>query len=366
MPRTRAGHEYISPHVRSQTAFPAVRVNAQAHRLQWNENPFDFPAELKEEVLQRLAKATWSRYPLSFRALDLMDAVAKAYDIGNDRVVVGNGSSDLLRIVISAVLVPGDHMVAPTPTFGSYKRHAQLLGATAHEIALDPDQEFALPVDELLRTVEETNAKLVVLCAPNNPTGTVYPREQIEQVVRESDALVLVDEAYAEFAGQDLRYLLADYDNVVLVRTFSKAYGMAGVRVGFAMAAPAVAGELQKLVTTFTLSPFSETTAIVALENMAAFQPAIDRIVSERNRLAAGLAELPGVRVFPSGTNFVLVQIDQPSAQAIAHLRDQHNVLVSDLRGQPGFANYLRVSVGLPADNDLTVAALRDFLALTQ
>ena len=365
MSRTRAGHEYISAHVRNQPGFPTFRVNAQAHRLQWNENPFDFPAELKEKVLQRLAKAPWSRYPLSLRALDLMDAVAKAYDIGSDMVVVGNGSSDILRIVISAVLLPGDHMVVPSPTFGSYKRHAHLLGATAHEILLDPEQDFALPVDELLRTAAEHEAKLIVVCAPNNPTGTLYPSEQLEQVVRESDALVLVDEAYAEFSGQDLRRLLADYDNVVLVRTFSKAYGMAGVRVGYGMAAPAVAGELQKLVSTFTLSPFSEMTAIVALENMAAFQPSINRIVGERNRLAAGLAELPGVRVFPSGTNFILARIDRPASQAIAHLLKQHNVLIGDLRGQPGYDNYLRITVGLPEANDLTVAGLRDFLALS-
>ena len=139
MSRTRSGHEYISPDVRSQPGFPAFRINAAARRLQWNENPFDFPAELKEEVLQRLAKTTWSRYPISFRALDLMDAVAHAYGLSSDMVVIGNGSSDILRIVISAVLQPGDHMVVPTPTFGSYRRHARLLGATAHEIARPPD-----------------------------------------------------------------------------------------------------------------------------------------------------------------------------------------------------------------------------------
>jgi histidinol-phosphate aminotransferase len=362
MTRTRAGHEFISPHVRNQPGFPAFRINTAARRLQWNENPFDFPAELKEEVLQRLAKAQWSRYPVGFRALDLMDAVAKAYSLSSDMVVIGNGSSDILRIAITAVLLPGDHMVVPSPTFGSYKRHAHLLGATAHEIALDPDRDFPLPVDEILTTASDHAAKLIVLCAPNNPTGTAYATEQLERVVGESDALVLIDEAYAEFSGQNLCALLGKYDNLVLARTFSKAYGMAGVRVGYGLTTPAIAAELQKLVTTFTLSPFSEATAVVALENKETFRPAVEQIVAERQRLAAGLAELPGVRVFPSATNFVLCRIPQPAAQANAFLAQRHNVLVSDLRGQPGYEDYIRISVGASEDNNAVLEGLREYL----
>ncbi len=362
MSRTRSGHEYISPDVRSQPGFPAFRINAAARRLQWNENPFDFPAELKEEVLQRLAKTTWSRYPISFRALDLMDAVAHAYGLSSDMVVIGNGSSDILRIVISAVLQPGDHMVVPTPTFGSYRRHARLLGATAHEIALDPERDFALPVDEILAAAAHHAAKLIVVCAPNNPTGTAYPVAQLERIVAESDALVLIDEAYAEFAGQDLVGLLAKYDNLVLARTFSKAYAMAGVRVGYGLAAPAVAAELQKLVSTFTLSPFSEMTAIVALENRDAFRRAIEYVAAERRRLAEELAALPDVRVFPSVTNFVLSRLDRPAAQAAAFMLQRHAVLVSDLRDQPGYADYLRISVGMREANDAALAGLREYL----
>ena len=137
---------------------------------------------------------------------------------------------------------------------------------------------------------------------------------------------------------------------------------MAGVRVGYGLAAPAVAAELQKLVSTFTLSPFSEMTAIVALENRDAFRRAIEYVAAERRRLAEELAALPDVRVFPSVTNFVLSRLDRPAAQAAAFMLQRHAVLVSDLRDQPGYADYLRISVGMREANDAALAGLREYL----
>jgi histidinol-phosphate aminotransferase len=360
---SRPGTDYINASIRALPGSPIHRVDASLHRLQWNENPFDYPDDLKEEVLQRLARISWSRYPLGLRAYDLMEALGRFHGLPAEAVVVGNGSSDLLRIVISAALASGDQMVTVAPTFQAYRRHAQLLGATAHEVALDPDRDFALPVDAIHAKSAEQRAKLVVVCAPNNPTGTVYSAQELGQIAAGCDALVMIDEAYAEFCRQDLRPLLAEHENVVSVHTFSKAFGLAGARIGYALAAPAVAAELQKLVTVFTLSPFSEAAAIVALEHFDRFEAAIDRLVAERERLAAALAALPGMRVYPSCTNFLLIRLDTPAKAAQQHLLQTQRLLVSEISGYPGFENYLRVSVGTPAQNALMVAALGDFCA---
>src|SRR4051794_4636566 len=185
MSPSRSGYSFIRPHLRSQPSMGVHKVDADLHRLQWNENPFDFPADLKEEVLQRLARVSWSRYPLGLRAYDVIEAVAKSTELSADQVIVGNGSGDILRIVISAILQPGDHMLTLSPTFNSYGNHARQAGAEVHTIALDPMQNFALPVERILEEAKQHNAKLIVICAPNNPTGTIFPKEQLHKIVME-------------------------------------------------------------------------------------------------------------------------------------------------------------------------------------
>lgn len=353
----------IKPSIHSLPGMRTFKVDPEMHRLQWNESPFDFPADLKEEVLQRLAKTPWSRYPLGLRAHDLIDAIARHYGRPSDMVVVGNGSSDILRIAIQAALDPGDHMVTLAPTFGAYRFQALAQGATAHEIALDPAQGFALPTDDLIATAKQYNAKLIVICAPNNPTGTVYTLDELRSVVQNTDALVIIDEAYAEFNDQNFLPLLDEAENVVLIHTFSKAFAMAGVRVGYALAPAPVAADLQKIVNTFTLSPFSEIAAQVAIENLDRFQPLIRSIVAERSRLAQNLAALPGVRVYPSGTNFLLVDLGRPAADAHSHLIAKQRLLVTNMAMYPGYENYLRISVGRSEENDLVVTGLREALS---
>ena len=363
MPHTRSGLDYIRAEVRQQPVIGVYQVNPDLYRLQWNENPFDFPADLKEEVLARLSKLQWSRYPLGFRAYPVIEALTKFTGLGNDQIIVGNGSSDILRVVVSSILHTGDHLVTLSPTFGGYASQARLAGAAVHEVALDPANGFALPVEAILEEVARHEAKLIVICAPNNPTGTIYPYEQLRQIVTQSNAFVLIDEAYAEFTTQDLRPLLAEADNVVLVHTPSKAFALAGVRVGYALASPEVATQMQKLVNVFTMSTFSETAAIVALEHMERFQPLIATLVSERERMASALAQLPGVTVYPSGTNFLFVHLGRSGKDAHDYLRSQQNVLVADMGMYAGYQDYLRISIGTPEENDLVVNGLAEYFA---
>lgn len=352
----------INSNVRGLSPADAHRIDESLHRLQWNENPFDFPADLKEEVLQRMASADWARYPTMIRPFELIDALARHLSVAPESVVVGSGSSDLIRITMSAFLQQGDSLVMPSPTFLLYRRNGRMLGANLCEVSCDPQQDFALPVDELIVLARTNQAKLVVLCAPNNPTGTIYALADLRRLVEECGAPVLIDEAYAEFCGQNLLPLQAEYDNVILIRTFSKAFSMAGVRVGYAVAAPAVAIELQKIVSAFPISVFSETVARAALDHHARFMDAVTRIVAERERLARNLAALPGLRVFSSGTNFLLVRPDAPARPILDHLLHKQRVLLSDAGGYPELDNYLRISVGATDENDLVVQGFRECL----
>jgi histidinol-phosphate aminotransferase len=198
------------------------------------------------------------------------------------------------------------------------------------------------------------DAPLVVLCAPNNPTGTPISGAALAELAAEIPGILVIDEAYGEFSQQDLTPLLT-LGNVILLRTFSKAYAMAGVRVGYALTSAALAAELQKAVTVFPISVFSEMAALVALDHHARFMAVCDQVVSERERLAAALSELPGVHPFTSVTNFLLVQLDCPKHQMIDHLVENHRVLISDMAAYPELVDCVRITIGTPAQNDLVI-----------
>ncbi len=350
----------IKPGIRSLPAAEPFRVDPSHHRLQWNENPFEFPADLKEAVLARLAEAGWAHYPLGLRPWRLIERIAAHWGVSAEQVVVGPGSSDLIKVVMSSVLHPGDNVVIPSPSFLLYKPGVHMLQANCVDVSLSPSDNFALPVDALIEAAQVNDARLVVICAPNNPTGTAYRLEDLERVAAGCPGLLLVDEAYAEFSGQDFTSLLAR-PNVVLLHTFSKLYAMAGVRVGYLLAAPHLARELQKGVSDFPLSVFAELTAEVALEHPERFEPLRREIVAERERLAVALAQVPGVHVYPSATNFLLVQLDRPRQGLLHFLLSEHAVLLSDLAAYPQLKDCVRVSVGTPAQNDLVVRGFHEW-----
>ncbi len=349
----------IRPGVRSAGPVRRDRVDEALHRLQWNENPYDFPADLKEEALRRLASLPWSRYPLSGRPWPLIDALAARFRLSPEQVVVSEGSSDLIRAVMAATLRPGDVVVMPTPTFMLYRLNAHLYEGGAVQLPLDANAGFCLPVEALAEAARKHNARLVALCAPNNPTGTRYAEADLRRLAASIPSLLVIDEAYAEFCDQNLTGLL-ELGNVILLRTFSKFYAMAGARVGYALTAPALAAELQKVVTVFPLSVFSETIALVALEHHERFLAIRDRVVAERERLAAALAQLPGVVVYPSATNFLLVAVNGRKQKLLEYLRDRRRVQISDVAAYPELAHCVRISVGTPEQNDLVIQGFND------
>lgn len=352
---------FVVPTLRNQPFVDIHQVPPNVQRLHWNESPFDFPAALKAEVLRRLESAKWSEYPPKMRPYDLIARIAAKHNVSPESVVLSNGSSDVLRILMSAVLQPGDALITVTPTFYAYKLWGERLGASVHEVALSPANGFALPVERILTLAQLCHAKLIALATPNNPTGVAYSPVDLRRLVNESAALLLIDEAYAEFCGQDLQPLLAESDRIMLLHSFSKAFAVAGVRLGYALCTPALGVELQKATTVFTLNLFAETVATVALENEAYFQSQVARIGAERQALALALGTIPGIEVFPSAANFLLIRLERPARPVAQQLLAQERLLVGAL-GEPGMEHYLRISVGTATQNDLLVAALRRYV----
>lgn len=354
-------HHWIKPGIRGLPPADSFRVEVDRHRMQWNENPYEFPADLKEIVLQRLAQAGWARYPLGLRPWSLLERIAAHRGVQAEQVVAGPGSSDLIRLVMNSVLHAGDNVVLPSPTFLAYRPGVRMAQANCMEIPLAAQDNFALPVDAIIEAAEVNEARLVIVCAPNNPTGTVYATEDLDRIAGGCPGLLLVDAAYSEFSGQDFTPLLA-HDNVLLLHTFSKLYAMAGVRVGYVLTSSYLAGQLQKAVSDFPLSVFAEVTGEIALEHSDRFAAACEQILHERERLAAALNEISGVHVYPSGTNFLLVEIGRPRQPLLDYLLHEHSLLLSDLAAYPELRNCVRVSIGTPQQNDLVLRGFREHL----
>ncbi|RME13568.1 MAG: histidinol-phosphate transaminase [Ardenticatenia bacterium] len=353
---------FIKPDILAMQAY-TLKPYTYRHKMNQNENPFGYPEDLKAIVLERVAQADWARYP-SFTLDTLREALAAHNGVRREMVLVGNGSNELIYVTLAATLRTGDHVVIPVPTFSVYGLLARVFGAHVHEIPMPPETNFALPVDAVIETAQRHQARVVVLCTPNNPTGTAYAPADVERVVAESGALVLIDEAYREFANQDFTPLLERYDNVVLLRTFSKAMAMGGLRVGYAITNETLARELHKAQLPYALNLFSETAALVAIEHFEShFRPLIERLKAERERLIPALNALPGLHAYPSAANFVLVRFDRPVREIFEALLNRAGILIRDVSGYPLLAGHLRISLGTPEENDLLVQTLAEILS---
>ena len=346
---------FAKPEVRAVSAYH-LEPRDTPIKLNQNENAEGFPPALKEIIWRRIADRDWARYP-DFHLREITQRLAGHAGVPEDWVLVGNGSNELLQMTLLTIVGRGDHIIVPLPTFTLYRLQATVMGATVHTPLMRPADQFAFPLSEVIDLAQRHEARAIVMCSPNNPTGTAYAEADIRRVIEATPGLVLLDEAYREFNRQDLSHLVRDYDNVVVFRTFSKALAMAGVRVGYCIARPQLAAEIGKVKLPYALSLLSEAVTLVSLDHPDLFAPTIDTAIQQRERLLAELPRLPGLTVYPSAANFVLVHVAQGSDRAFQRLLAD-GILVRDVSHYPGLADHLRLSVGTVAENDALLAAL--------
>lgn len=326
-----------------EPAGPAVRLDA-------NESAFDFPVALKREVAERFSKREWNRYP-DPECRTLRQALAAQEGVAPEQVLMGNGSDELIRDLLVCFGGPGTRAVVPTPTFSMYAALSRALGGEAAAVPLRPDWSLDLPA--VLEALRHPRARLLFLATPNNPTGRSAPLAQIERILEATDRLVVVDEAYRLFAGSDSGSLvprLKAHPHLVVLGTFSKAWSLAGLRVGYLIARPELVEMVNRVRLPFNLDAFAQTAAEVALEHPDAWQSQARLIVSERERVSRALAGLGGVEVFPSQANFLLVRM--PRALRIKARLAERDIAVRGFAGDPALAQCLRITIGRPPEND--------------
>ncbi|MCG8403147.1 MAG: histidinol-phosphate transaminase [Firmicutes bacterium] len=320
-------------------------------KMDANENPFLFPGDIQKKIYELIDSRAFTRYPDALAGA-LVREISGCYGIAPDQVMVGNGSDELILNLMLA-FGAGNRVVIAVPTFSMYAIHARIAGGVITEVPRD--QNFDLAVEALAR--EGAGAGLLVICSPNNPSGNSATTEQMVAILEACRCPVVVDQAYLEFGGVDFLPLLAKHNNLVILRTFSKAFGLAGLRVGYLFAHPGILHYLCKVKQPFNLNNFSQTAALVVLRNRGVFTRQVAQIGAEKDKLYKALREMPGVRVYPSDANYLLFAVEAPANRVFEGLLAE-KILVRNF-SDPLLSEYLRVSVGTPAENEIFLRGLR-------
>ena len=334
--------KWVRPNIRSLSPYSTARDEAKGNPdvfLDANESPYE--------------GLGYNRYP-DPRQKVLKARVSALKGLPVENIFLGNGSDEAIDLMFRIFCTPGqDNAVAIVPSYGMYTVAADINDVPVRGIPLGPD--FSLPVEELLKAADE-NSKLLFLCSPNNPSGNAFPKEEILDLVQRFPGVVVLDEAYADFSAKgSLRTAVLEYPNLVVMQTFSKAYGMAGLRLGMAFADAYVIDLMNRVKYPYNISQATQEIVLKALEQPRDRE--IAEIMAQRERLTAALPQRRCIlRLWPSDANFLLVRV--PDADGLyAHLL-QDGIIVRNRSRVPGCAGCLRLTIGTPEENDRLLQSL--------
>lgn len=360
MNKVRAAAE----HLKDLEAYDPRYLPARIY-LNANENPYGMPEQAREEFLRSVSEEALHRYPDPL-AKRLRATLAQKLGVDDECVLLGNGGDELLFDICLAYGGVGRCLLSAPPTFSVYNTDAILTQTQVVEIARKNEVskegllDFRVNEAALLDFARQNEADIIMLTSPNNPTGDCLPLAFIEELLNATDALVLIDQAYIEFAapGNNALRLFKEHTNLALLYTFSKAYSLAGLRIGYLVAHKEVTHELCKVRQPYSVDALAALAALAALKEEAAVEQQVAAIRSERERLARLLGkEGLGLLLAPSEANFLLVRV--PRAHEVwQQLYDEYGILVRDLSLVPGLEDCLRISIGTPEENDELVEAL--------
>jgi len=350
--------ERIRPSVRWEKPYIVPRDPGPVHiKLNQNENPLDLPESLKRRLIEDFFNVPFNRYPTE-QPDRLQAAIGRHTGHDPAGILIGNGSNELTHTLGHGFIERGRQVVLPTPMFSLYSSVVRLFEGVIVPVPPRPDLRFDAPA--LLEAVRMHRPALTVLTTPNNPTGLSMPIEEIEPIVDAAaeSGFVVVDEAYIEFTEEvSVSTLLDRYPHLILLRTLSKAFGLAGLRIGYLMAHPAIIQELLKARLPFMIDRLSESVALALLDDPVLLAERVTAMKTACQHIGRALAAMPGVQVVPSQANFVLFKTDRPGRAVMKQLAED-GILVRDMSGYPELQGYLRVSAGLPEENKAFLMAL--------
>ncbi len=345
----------IRPEIRALKAYRVPDATGLV-KLDAMENPYSWPESVRREWLKVLQQVSLNRYPdPDARVLRQRLRAVLSVPSGME-LVLGNGSDELIQVILMAVSKPGAVALAPTPTFVMYEMIATFLGMKFVGVPLA--QDFSLDMPAMLKAIEAHKPAVIFLAYPNNPTGNLFARQDIERLIEKAPGLVVLDEAYHAFAEQSFMDRLGKQDNLLVMRTLSKQ-GLAGLRLGV-LAGPAVwLEEFNKVRLPYNIGSLTQASAEFALTHLALLDEQAKQIREDRDKLFRALTRLPGVRAWPSQANFILFRIEKRDADEVFKGLRTRGVLIKNLNSSGDMLKgCLRVTVGTPDENAAFLSAL--------
>jgi histidinol-phosphate aminotransferase len=348
-----AGVVPIRDDLRALEGYHSPQVDVKV-RLNTNESPLPPPAAWGDAFAAELSRVEWHRYP-DRQATELRKAIADLHHVSPDMVFAANGSNEVLQTILLTYAGPGRTVATFEPT---YQMHAQIARVTGSNVVEgERDADFSLDPAEIRRVVDTARPHVAFLTSPNNPTGLVEPAARVSDLLSLAPGLVVVDEAYAQFADWSALELIDESSPLVVTRTFSKTWSMAGVRLGYAIGPSWCVAELEKVTLPYHLDTAKQIAGRLALRFIDEMDDRVRLIVSERERVSAAMRAMP-IEVTPSGANFVLFRPLRRAGRAVWQGLLDRDVLVRDCSGWPRLTDCLRVTIGTRDENDAFLTAL--------
>ncbi len=343
----------IRENVRSLKAYHVDHFDCEV-KLHANEISYPIDGDTLEQFISRLRTIPINRYP-DPGCSALKSIIADRLNVESDQLVIGNGSDELIQVLLQIFCEPGETIAFPDPTFAMYGITAKALGIGCVPVALNDEWDFS--ADSFLDAISEHNPKIVFFSFPNNPTGNCFNREAIQRVLSSYNGIVVLDEAYFDFARSSFLDELTHHNNLIVLRSLSKI-GLAALRVGYGIAAPEIIHEMDKVRLPYNSNAISQTFSEIVLSDYDRVESQIDHIIAERKRLTAELEQLPGVTPFKSDANFILFRNDTGAVDLFKGLADL-GILIRDLGSHPRLKHCLRVTVGTTRENNLFLEGLQ-------
>ena len=344
----------IRPEVLALAAYP-VPPSAGFIKLDAMENPYSFPADLKSQLLDHLASASLNRYP-DASAAALRTAIREAMQIPDTLdIVLGNGSDEIIQLIALACAKPGATLLSFEPSFVMFRMIAAFCGLGYAGVPLTAD--FKIDIDATRAAIEKHRPAVIFIAYPNNPTGNLFSRDAIREIMQVSTGLVVIDEAYFAFSDDSFLGEIASFPNAVLMRTVSKL-GLAGLRLGLLAGHSQWISEFDKVRLPYNVNCLTQAAATFALRHYDALLGQADKLRADREKLAAELAAMPGVTVFPSEANFLLMKV--PDSEKTFNALLSRKILVKHTgASHPLLRNTLRITIGTVAENAALADAMR-------
>ena len=322
-------------------------------RLNGNENPYG-PSPKVIEALGSFQH--YNHYP-DPNQRRLREALSDYYDVAPERIVCGNGSDELIDMLLRMFVGPGDNIIIPTPTFGMYAFNAEVVGGDPVSVPRDHDFEIDL---EAVNLAVNPQTKAIFLASPNNPTGNIATEAQIRSLL-DTGVIVVVDETYYEFCGESVISMLDEYPNLAVLRTFSKWAGLAGLRMGLGIMDPGVAGTMMGMKPPYNVNLAAEIALLASLDDRPTLMSRVQSIVQERDRMMSFLENIPGVHAWPSRANFILCRLPEGRGREIFEGLCRRGIFLRYF-GNERLRDYIRISVGLPHETDIVMNALSELV----